>query len=271
MPVPPFLLPWFRYDSYLGVASAPVALANIRNSLITQPPLMNPPQTPWTEPTTNRFISPTDASGRFMDITFTTTAQANTLLQFQVKNSSGTELFHRSIGCGGGVELRVFAGERHLWVESVQATPETAQASLLDMYPRSNTYHSNWLVGNGYKDTFGNASASDIQADRYFSFDNGVATSHWRAVGETTGVGALPMLDASGFTIHRPVTIAANMSGVIRRIGRLYHAYMVDASLAFGAELDIPINDNPLQVGTFKVLGKPTSSIGAFRVALRKA
>ncbi len=266
MTTPNFLAPYFRYISVAGVTDWTDAITAIRAELVTNPPLDNPAGPAWTEPVSGTFQSPTDADGRFFSILLSRVSQ--TTIDVIIKNQSGVTLYDgHALLDSTGTEIRIYSGPMHLYVEAVRGTPELFGAGLLDLFPRPQTYHGNYVWGFVQKDTNGNAFG--LNWDEFAVLDNGTPSQTERCVVETaTGLGAAPLLDASGFTIHRPVSIAANMSGVIRRIGRLYHAYMVDSSLAAGAELQIPINDNPLTNGVFKVLGRgPATSA---KMAVRK-
>jgi hypothetical protein len=262
MTVPHFLSTSHRYLSVQGVITVADIITNFRSEVIDNG------SPAWTEPVTNTFVSPVDDDGRFFKLVMSVII--STQFECHMFNDSGEQIGAYRINISGsGTEIRIYTGEAHAFIEGVDATPEVLGCGLLDLSPRPQTYHQNYVYAFGYRATNGGVT-SYPEADAFCVKDNGTAAEIRRAIGEVAIGAAAPMLDASGFTIHRPVTLCANMSGVTRRIGRLFQAYMVDSSLAHGAELEIPINDNPLATATFKVLGRPTSQTGGFRIAARK-
>lgn len=267
MAVPPFLASYFRYISIPGITDVTDVIPAVRAELVTNPPLDNPPGPAWDEVTTGTFKMPVDADGRFGFITLSVVG-ADTL-RVTVKTASSVTLYdgHWVIDTSG-TEVRIYSGPSHLMVESVRTTPECFGIGLLDCFPRPNSYHGNTVWGVVARDLFSNFF--NPTADSFASIDNGTPAHQQRIVTELAiAFNTAPLLDASNFTIHHPCMMLANMSGAYRRIGRVCHAYMVDGSLSGGAELEIPINENPLTNGTFKVLGRTTG--GGMRMAMRKA
>lgn len=261
MAVPTFLATVFRYLSVAGVTDVAAIITNFRSEVITNGT--------WTEPSAGLFKSPPDADGRFFDILLVATTA--TRLQFRVRNQSATVLFDREIDIdGAGTEVRIYTGPYHAWIESVRATPEVAFGTLLDLTPDLQTAHSNYVAGNAKRTSAGADDGNFGNIGQVASFDAGVPAfaSRLMTMDQAGGV-VVPKLTPSGDQIAYPAELAANMSGLQRMIGRLFQAYMVDASLAFGAEVTFPIDTATSAV--FKVISVTSSGGGTQRIAVRKA
>lgn len=267
MTVPTFLASEFQYVSIAGITNVAQIITAFRNQVVTTPPVGF---TPWTEPSPGLFKSPVDADGRFFDVLLTVDA-ADTLGS-RVRNPSATIISQRRILIDvGGTEVRFYTGDKHMCIDSQRGTPEALGAGLLDLSPRSQTYHTNSMYGFGHRDGASNPDGGH-PADCYGLLDNGAPANIFRAIADNTAsFGPAPLLDASGFTIHHPVMLVATMSSLLRRVGRLYQTYQVDVTLAVGAEIQIPINESPLTNGTFKVVGRGNSNGNFFKIAMRKA
>lgn len=261
MAPPAFLASSFGYLSLPAQTDFTPVIASISAMLLAQTPA-------WTNPSGNIFKSPVDGLGRFFDVTLTRDAALE--LHVVVRNESTLVISDRKIDMDATCEVRVFAGQFHFIVAAIRSgVQEIAGGGLLDLSPRPQNSHSNYVYGFGYRNSGNTVDGGGSGSGLFTSIDNGVvAISDRIAYQQTAGFGAIPHLEASGFSEHTPAKLIALTSGVIRRQGRLYQHYMVPDTFADGAEVPIPIDVGVS--GIFKVL--PRTSIGGVaKLAVRKA
>lgn len=222
----------------------------------------------WTEPVAGTFKSPVDGVGRF--ITVTLVATSATRLQWTVADQNAITVVDREIDISGvGTSVNYFTGQFHAYVEALEATPEVAQAGILDETPLAQNAILDYTFGNGYRNTGGGIDGAGSQVNQQFMLDNGVSAllNRFRAYWQTIGV-QVSLKDQSGALQFFPADMYATIAGVNNWIGRAYQVYLCDSSLPFGTQKTIKIGSAG-ETGVFQVVGLTT--VGAAREMLRVA
>lgn len=260
MAPPAFLASSFGYQSLLAQTDFTAVIASVSAMLLAQTP-------PWTNPSGNIFKSPVDGSSRFFDVTLT--RDAATELHVIIRNESALVIADRKIDMDASTEIRVFAGQFHFCIEAVRAgIHELAGGGLLDLSPRPQNSHSNYVYGFGYRNAANTVDGGGGSSGQFTSIDNGTVAIADRIAHQTApSLGAVDHFEASGFSEHTPAKLIANTSGFVRRQGRFYQHWMVPNTFADGAEIPIPIDVGA--TGVFKVLGRTPIS-GIAKLAIRK-
>lgn len=258
MAVSPFLATTFRFLEVTGVTDVQTIIDNVRTELVTN--------LGWTEPVANRFKSPVDAAGQFMEVSLL--RNAATELEMTVFDTVGRS-FSRELQISGTVSVRFLTGSHHFYVENVTGA-EYLWANILSLDPEAESAHDQNVVGNGSRSTGGSLgsnnvtfvnivnSGSYILAQKVLSFyipDESLASFD---PPETLNKSRLwiPVFLMSG---------AATFGGVV--MGRCYQMLVVSSTLIVGAEVVVAIDE--ATTGTFKVLGIPTAN--SYRLAMRKS
>lgn len=261
MAPPAFLASSFGYQSLLAQTDFTAVIASISSMLLAQSPA-------WTNPSGNIFKSPVDGLGRFFDVTLARITA--TELSVLVRNDSAVTVSDRKIDMDASTEIRIFAGQFHFVVEAARVgTHELAGGGILDLSPRPENSHPNYVYGFGYRNSGNSVDGQGGGSGQFFSFDSGVASPADRCLYQAAvSFGVMPQFEASGFSEHTPAKLVAFTGGAYRRQGRLYQHWMVPDTFADGAEIPIPIDVGTS--GTFKVLGRAAIA-GIAKLAVRKA
>lgn len=208
----------------------------------------------WTEPIANNFKSPVDGAGRFMTVILTRASA--TQLGWVVKDQNVITICSRAIQVdGAGNAVNYYTGQFHAVVESLQATPEIAQAIILDETPEAEGATTNYVVGNGYRNSGFAIDGAGSSFFQFFALDNGVSgqASRARGFGYDTSGTAIGLVDGAGALQFFPMDIRINLATVDKWVGRGYQSYMCDQSIASGTNKTVQIGDAG-ETGTFRVL-----------------
>jgi hypothetical protein len=261
MAPPAFLASSFGYLSLLAVTDMATVVTSFAAMVLAQTPV-------WTSLGGGVYQSPVDGAGRFFTVTISSPVASR--LRVIIKNESSLVISDRTVELdGGGNTVTIHAGQFHLEIESARVgTSEVIGGGLLDLSPRPQNSHSNYVYGHGYRDSAGTADGSGSSSDHFALIDAGVPGITQRLLHQTApSFGAAPMFEASGFSEHTAAKMVALVGANVRRMGRMYHHWMVPDVFSVGAEVPIPIDIGVS--GVFKVLGRAAS--GFFKLAVRKS
>lgn len=225
----------------------------------------------WTVPVAGTFKSPVDGVGRFFEVVLTRLSA--TQLEFKVLDQNGATVCDRSIEIAvAGNAVNYYTGQFHAWIEIEQATQEVGQAGILDETPLAQNAINDYVWGNGYRNAGGSIDGQGGNVGQEFAIDNGSSNvqSRIRGWGSATSGGTVGLKDAAGNLQYFPADMFINVGGVVGWVGRMYQAYMCDASIAFGTSKTIPIDTTGLVLGTFRVIGLATGTFN-MRIAVRTA
>lgn len=251
----------FYYTQTTGITDVNTIISDVRTVLVTN--------LSWTEPTTALFQSPSDASGKFLDVLLTRITATN--LEVRLRDYRGSALFTRRIQIDATASVNYFGNKYGLVIESLRATPEIFRGGLLDPAPDSLSDVDNRIVGNAYRNNADGIDAAAGEVASLFAFDNGAAgvvsrlIMPWRQTTNTDVSG----IDGAATLMYRDSYIRITQaSGADRASGRMYQALLCDNSLAFATDKVVPTDDAGA-TGTFRVIGLTT--IVGTRVMYRKA
>ncbi len=249
MSIPAFLNSSYRYLEAPIVTDVAACIADFRNETVING---NPA---WSEPVANSFKSPPDAQGRFF--TLVLSALSATRLGIRIVDMFGVTISDRAIDIdAGGNNVQYLTGQFHAFINSARiGTPECGGGSLIDLSPETLTLPNYSVVGCGHRDTLGTAANTGWY--NWYMMSNATPAASGRAAGSIIPVGsARPTRTVSGAYIYEPIMIETSIfgSGNNRWIGRLFQSLHCDDMLAYGAEVQVPIDIG--SVGTFKVVGR---------------
>jgi hypothetical protein len=249
MSVPAFLNSSYRYFETTSIANVAACIADFRSEAVTNG---NPA---WTEPVANSFKSPPDPQGRFFTVVLS--AISTTRLGIKIVDMFGVTISDRAIDIdAGGNNVQCFTGQFHAFINSARAgTPECGGGSLIDLSPEILTLPNYSVVGCGHRDTAGTAGNSSWHL--WYMMANAAPAVISRAAGAWIPVASSrPTRTVSGAYIYEPIMIETTIFGASnnRWIGRIFQSLHCDDNLAFGAEVQVPIDVGV--VGTFKVVGR---------------
>ena len=250
----------FYYHQTTGITDVNTIISDIRTAVVTN--------LSWTEPSTALFQSPSDSSGKFLDVLVTRISATN--LEFRTRDYRGATLFTRRIQIDATASVNYFANKYGLTVESLRATPEICLSTLLDPSPSGLGDIDNRITGTGYRSNADSQDGGGASAGILFTFDNGNATNANRMMMTGRGFDNVDrgFINGAGTFTHTDWIIIINQSGSNRHTGRPYQMLVCDTSIAFGTDKIIPIDDAG-NTGTFRVIGY--ASLVGMRVMSRKA
>lgn len=254
-----------------ALAATSTIITTIRSKLVT-----TPVSAIWTEPSAGLFKSKVDSSGAFIDVLLTA-IDADTL-EFRVRDKNGNIICTRRIDieAAGNTTVEYYWGNYYLVICSRRATPEIAQAYLLDPTALGDTLAAapNRAVGAGSRNTSGTADSHQITIGNLFAWDNGVSAQFYR--GEYRGADgtssasatsvARNMQTSSGRYINTPFNIFVNQSGTQRMTGALPCCLLVDSLLATDTVRNGPLDGST----TRKIIVLPLTVLTPIRLAIRK-
>jgi hypothetical protein len=269
--VPSFLSTVFGHHQI----NVTVDVQDILDALVTK---LTGLSTPWTH-SAGVFTSPTDAVGRFVKMTLSRTSATRLniiAVDHLARNIFNEASKHMDIVAAGD-RVQMFYGPQYCWVEAL--SPGTANLAehfgigILDLTPEAQNAHNHWMWARAKRTA---AGASDA---------NGNTWSNFHTISVSTGVaspGRLPVdlrnyaatqltaLTLNGRAIYTPVDLTNLYSGETRIAGRLYQAMKVPTIYEAWTDIEIPIDDSPQTLGTFRVsnCGRDGASPQiAFRIA----
>jgi len=248
----------FAYSRDDGMTDVNTIISTIRSLLVTT--------LGWSEPTTARFKTPVDASGRFLDILLTRISATN--LDILTRNASAVTVCERRIQISNPGSVEYYCNTFGVCINSLQATPERFEAHVLDQAPDLQSDNSLYVASHGYRNTSDVADAVDT--GRYFMIDNGAATlaARSRRWGCTHAPAVADLATAVGSLLYRDAILRVNSAGSQRWAGRICQCIAVNELLGPGVE-EKPFIDTATG-GTFKIVGGTAGAVD-HRWAFRKA
>lgn len=263
MSVPTFANPDaipFSYSQAVGVTDVNTIISDVRAHLVTT--------LGWSEPSTALFKSPPQrgtSDTKFIDILLTRISA--TTLEIRIRDWRAQTLCTRRIQIDSTGAVNYFCSARSLVIESLRATPEIAQAYLLDVDPLDLSEVDNIVVANGYRDSASGVDGNGSSYGQLFAFDNATATVAGRCVSSRNNQPqTVSYMSGSATLMFTPVAVRINQAGTQVLTGRLPQAYAVDSTIAFGCDKTVPIDDS--RNGVVRVIGLTTTN--GLRMALRK-
>lgn len=249
---------FFNNPSLTDVATI---ITDFRTMVLAQSPA-------WTEPVAGTFQSPVDGDGRFMTVTLVATTALR--LQWLVADQNAITIVDREIDISGaGTSVNYYAGQFHAYIEALEATPEVAQAGILDETPLAQNAILDYTFANAYRNSGGAIDGQGGQVNLQFMLDTGASAlqNRFRAYWQTTAA-QISLKDQTGALQFFPADMFATIAGVNNWIGRAYQVYLCDSSVPFGTQKTVQIG-NAGETGVFQVVGLTT--VGAAREMLRVA
>lgn len=238
----------------------------------------------WTNPgAAGRFVSPPDAVGRFIDITFSR-IDAKRLELTTVLDQNGVSL----IPAAGARRIKgpttlsawdhqVFAGQFHFcinispWIPSdASLYQEALIGGILDLTPEAQNAHAKvcWWSGprNNADVNQGNGPTNCVM------LDNATVAFNPRNINKNRqGTLVYPHITGNSYVHASPVEMCVipvgGAAGQLRYAGRLYQAMNVSVNVGYAQKIILPLDATTL--GTFQTVGV-TSGISEL-VALRIA
>jgi hypothetical protein len=222
----------------------------------------------WTEPVAGTFKSPVDGVGRFFTVTLTRVSAQR--LNWLVQDQNAITVANREIDISGlGTSVNYYTGQFHAYIENLEATPEIAQAGILDETPLAQNAILDYTFGNGYRNAGSGVDGVGGQVNLQWMLDNGAPglLNRFRAYWQTIAA-QISLKDQTGALQFFPADMFATIAGLNNWIGRAYQVYLCDASLPFGTQKTIQIG-NAGETGVFQVIGLTT--VGSAREMVRVA
>jgi hypothetical protein len=252
----------FRFTTFVAVTASSALTTNLRAELVTG--------LGWTEPSANRFKSPPDASGRFLEIIVSEPSAVR--WQWQVLDDTGATVATREVLLSGaGETIRYYSGPYHVWVEVDKgaSNDESLGAGLLDLSPESQTVHPRYTWARGHRTSAGTADGNGDTASEFFTFNISAYGVLRRLLAyRNQATTEAQMVTFSGaLNIHMPAELIAQTSlSVVSLIGRLFQAIKTTSGVDNTVTVVI---GSAGETGTFRVVG--TNPDGALTIAFRTA
>lgn len=264
MTTPDFLnssiIPYY-YSQTTGMTDVNTIISDVRTALVTN--------LGWSEPTTARFKTPVDSAGKFFDILLTRVTATN--LEILMRDYRGTTLYDRRIQIDATAAVNYFCSKFSFFIESLRATSECAWGSLLDLTPGAISDVDNKIIGSAFRTTADSADGNGSTISTHFGFDSGSAAATARLMQQNANTGGsaiATMSTGAGTLLYREVAMTITQAGNIRWTGRMYQALVGDATISFGSDKTVPIDDGGT-TATFRCVGLTTAN--QMRLLLRKA
>lgn len=243
-------------------------LATLTNLLVTSPSSGDK----WTESPTGTFTSPVDGAGRFVKLVFD--CPSTSILRLLVLDQNGSGMVNtagssRSIVISGATVFKYYTCSKFVYIHT-ESTFYHLGGGMLTAFPESEGVNGNYVYAHGQMNNAGNADYSPTVLT-FWMLDNGAPnTPRTRVVNHTVDMGGTQQAYqmGSGAFLYEPVDMCATYSGSNRIAGRMYNAYLCDASLSPGVLRTLPIG-NSGETGTFIVL--PVAATGQAKLMLRTA
>ncbi len=265
MAPPSFLATPFRRRSVASVTDVQSILDAVADELKVQLPV----EARWSELAANRYKSPPDPAGRFMEVTLSRISV--TALGFKVVNQNGLTIIDGRVDISGTASAVIWSGPYHLWVQTIYGatTYEVARASLLDPRPEDLSSHPYYVAANTHRTAAGSLiSNADKPWHWHLEDYNGaqnlkrgtlltlVNTSFSAYLAFETGEEAV-----CGSRLVRRMDASLNH----RSAGYLFQTVVVSRQHSPGVQLPVPIDDGV--TGLFEVTGLIAEGVG--RLAVR--
>jgi hypothetical protein len=208
----------------------------------------------WTEPSARTFKSPVDADGRYYTVAVSR-VDVDTL-QLVVKNQSNTTIktCRIDIDASGSpaVEVKVYSGQYHLWIDSMRGNPENFRSGILDLSPQSQSAWSTVVYAQSHRDSSGNVTS---QYNQILSI-SGVADAGLLLV-PSISYESGANVDPAGNLLYWPSFVnSSNSSRTL--LGRMYQVLLGTSSIAFGTEITVPIDIGV--TAKFRAAGVPANT-----------
>lgn len=227
----------------------------------------------WSEPSTALFKTPVDAAGRFLDILLTRISA--TVIEWRVRNHSGTTICTRRAQIVSGNNVRYFCNTQGVLVECLTANPnssECLQAHILDESPDAQSSQANCEVGGGRRSS---ASADDGNGDDpfdLFAIDNGSAGTakrggDWGCANNNVPVG---LMSASLSLLYVDPHIYISQGANKEWTGRICHCLVTDSRGGVGGT-EHRVNLDDSTTVTFKTVGLIANPTFFHLMAFRKS
>lgn len=271
---PPYLSGNVYYQQDAAVVDVNTIIASIKALALAATPA-------WTNPGgAGTIVSPADASGRQMTITFTRIAATN--LEFTVTDGAGRTMTRRAQIAGAGSTVNYFIGQFHMVLDWTNAgTPEGMLAIMLDESPEAQTSHNRWLVATSSRDA---ANTNDSRwtygtlfvirsADAFAVLANGILAMALNISAAQPNLGILNRT-IGGSNVWFPIIAMGDSTlNIFNIFGKLYQCLNIKSLwVPIGSEVSVPIDQSTSVI--FKVLSMPSWNPGGAvtndRMAVRK-
>lgn len=233
MAVPVFLASSHYYDSVADVDD----VQDIIDALGTILKTNNSPA--WTEPSAGTFQSPVDDLGRYFRVAVSR-VDIDTL-QCVTTDQYGTTIATRrlDIEASGSpaVEVKIYSGQYHLWIDAMRATPENFRAGILDLSPQTQDAWSTSVYCCGYRNNVGTITYGENRSLNI----SGVSNSNALVIFPISDTREGMKTDPAGNVLTFPVMVRNASSQIL---GRMYQVLHSSADIAYGAEVTVPIDSN---------------------------
>lgn len=264
MAIPEFLSSSYRYFYRTNVSDVSTIISDFESEVLANSPV-------WTKLGTGFYKSPVDSHGRWFDVTLTRITQYK--LEMVLRDNNGNTICTRRINApsANNWDVRIYTGSHHFVIDvlNISTAPEALYGGILDLSPESQTAHTKYIYGNGYRNTSDIASTYDILYAAMI--DNTTPTIALRSVsygtGSTAGGGAITI---TGYHLSRPreMFVTPTGGGNMRYAGRCYQTLLVPDDQIPGSIVTLPIDSS--ETGEFCVIGGIATSANArYRVAVR--
>lgn len=251
----------YSYSQTVAVADVSTIISDIRTALVTG--------LGWTEPSTALFHTKS-LGGIWFDMLLTRILA--TKLEMRIRNQLGFTICTRRIQIDASTNVNYFCTTYSVVIESLRATPELLQAHILDALPMGdgdwqfNVFATGLYTTADSNDNLGSAIGS------YFAWEDGTAvgrTSRGLNASTDSQSTQIPRFMGSGSMLCEDAvttTFSASFGSWPIMVGRIWHAFLVDSSIAFGTDKVLAVDD--AASATFRVVGLATTGTG--RMAFRK-
>jgi hypothetical protein len=275
MAVPSFLSSEFGHSEIVSTTD----VQDIMDELVT---VLTGLTTPWTH-STGLFTSPVSAGGH--QVAFQLTRISATVLDIDPVDRMGFEMFGVGITrrmniVAAGDRVQLFYGPEYVWVETQKPDTSAAEGEhfavgILDLTPEDQDAYLFPTFAKARRSSAGSLDAAGDQWSDYFrhQLSTGTYIAARSPVTMRTPDQVVQNRRMSGKLIHLPVDLSSLSSDSLYSvIGRQYQAFTVNGQLQPWTQVEIPIDDDPVTLGTFKVSNCREESTGQFtRIALRIA
>lgn len=218
----------------------------------------------WSESPAGTFISPVDAGGRWFSVAVSRIGVDT--LELVVKDQYATTIRTNRIDINTAgspaVEVKIYSGQYHLWIDSCRATYENFRSGILDLSPQIQTAWNTVVYAQAHRDSGGSVGSQYIHnLSLSADLDNAYMTVWPQALGDS---GRAIKTDAAGNTIYWPLFIR---NSVHQLKGRMYQILICPVDLAYGSEVTVPIDTGV--TAKFRVSGAVYWGGGPYKLAVR--
>lgn len=223
----------------------------------------------WTEPSADRFKSPVDVDGRFMEMLFV--RDSAVVLSCEAFDQNGVSIMSRSFEIAATDSCKIYSGQHHLYISALTggtAAGEGAYIVMSELSPAEQTVSGIFVQAAAKRTSAGATDASD-ESTETFQVENGTPAVRVRAfnMGPADNGGGANLIYADGSPFFIDALTLVNPSGSTKYGGRMYQAYLVADGNAFNARIKIPVDDGTL--GEFDVTYEDPAATGDFKLAFR--